>query len=88
MIEQRSHRLPEFAEWLEETRDQTLTVSRPPKRQRVRLHTTNPVKLRREVARRTRWYGFAPSRKSRLRLITAPAMEQSADWLAGPDVSR
>ena len=80
MIEQRSCRLPEYAEWLEGTMAQTPTVFRPPKRHRVRLRTTdNLEKLHREVARRTRVLRILPDRQRCARLITAPAIEQSKE---------
>jgi putative transposase len=84
MIEQWSHRVPAFAEWLEETIEQTLAVFQLPKRHRVRLRTTNNLeKLHQEVARRTRVVRIFPNRRSCLRLVTALAMEQSEEWLTG-----
>jgi len=84
MIEHWSRRLPEFAEWLEETIEQTLTVFRLPRKHRVRLRTTNNLeKLHQEVKRRTRVVRIFPNRRSCLRLVSALAMEQSDEWLTG-----
>jgi putative transposase len=85
MIEDWSGRVPEFAEWLEETIEQTLTVFLLPKLHRVRLRTTNNLeKLHQEVKRRTRVVRIFPNRRSCLRLVSALAMEQSDEWLTGP----
>jgi len=85
MIEHWSGRVPEFAEWLEETIEQTLTVFHLPKQHRVRLRTTNNLeKLHQEVKRRTRVVRIFPNRRSCLRLVSALAMEQSDEWLTGP----
>jgi len=85
MIEHWSGRVPEFAEWLEETIEQTLTVFLLPKLHRVRLRTTNNLeKLHQEVKRRTRVVRIFPNRRSCLRLVSALAMEQSDEWLTGP----
>ena len=84
MIEHWSGRVPEFAEWLEETIEQTLTVFHLPKQHRVRLRTTNNLeKLHQEVKRRTRVVRIFPNRRSCLRLVSALAMEQSDEWLTG-----
>ncbi len=85
MIEQWSSRVPAFAEWLEETIEQTLTVFQLPKGHRVRLRTTNNLeKFHQEVKRRTRVVRIFPNRRSCLRLVSALAMEQSEEWLTGP----
>ena len=84
MIEQWRRRVPAFAEWLEETIEQPLTVFQLPKGHRVRLRTTNNLeKYHQEVKRRTRVVRIFPNRRSCLRLITALAMEQSEEWLTG-----
>jgi putative transposase len=76
--------LPVFAEWLEDTIEQTLTVFGLPKEHRLRLRTTsNLEKYHQEVKRRTRVVRIFPNRQSCLRLITALAMEQSEEWLTG-----
>ena len=85
MIERWSSRVPAFAEWLEETIEQTLTVFQLPKGHRVRLRTTNNLeKFHQEVKRRTRVVRIFPNRRSCLRLVSALAMEQSEEWLTGP----
>ena len=85
MIEQWSHRVPAFAEWLEETIEQPLTVFQLPKGHRLRLRTTNNLeKYHQEVKRRTRVVRIFPNRRSCLRLVSALAMEQSEEWLTGP----
>ncbi len=85
MIEQWSHRVPAFAEWLEETIEQTLTIFQLPQGHRVRLRTTNNLeKYHQEVKRRTRVVRIFPNRRSCLRLVSALAMEQSEEWLTGP----
>jgi len=85
MIEQWSSRVPAFAEWLEETIEQPLTVFQLPKGRRVRLRTTNNLeKFHQEVKRRTRVVRIFPNRRSCLRLVSALAMEQSEEWLTGP----
>ena len=84
MIEQWSRRVPAFAEWLEETIEQPLTVFRLPKGHRVRLRATNNLeKYHQEVKRRTRVVRIFPNRRSCLRLVSALAMEQSEEWLTG-----
>ena len=85
MIKQWSSRVPAFAEWLEETIEQPLTVFQLPKGHRVRLRTTNNLeKYHQEVKRRTRVVRIFPNRRSCLRLVSALAMEQSEEWLTGP----
>lgn len=85
MIEQWSSRVPAFAEWLEETIEQPLTVFQLPKGHRVRLRTTNNLeKFHQEVKRRTRVVRIFPNRRSCLRLVSALAMEQSEEWVTGP----
>lgn len=84
MTEQWSHRVPAFAEWLEETIEQTLTVFGLPKGHRLRLRTTNNLeKYQQEIKRRTRVVRIFPNRRSCLRLVTALAMEKSEEWLTG-----
>jgi transposase-like protein len=84
MIEQWSRRVPAFAEWLEETIEQMLTVLQLPKGHRLRLRTTNNLeKYHQELKRRTRVVRIFPNRRSCLRLVTALAMEQSEEWLTG-----
>jgi putative transposase len=84
MIEQWSGRIPAFAEWLEDTLEQTLTVFGLPKGHRLRLRTTNNLeKYHQEIKRRTRVVRIFPNRRSCLRLVTALAMEKSEEWLTG-----
>jgi putative transposase len=84
MIEQWGRRVPMFAEWMDETIEQTLTIFQLPKGHRIRLRTTNNLeKHHQEVARRTRVVRIFPNWRSCLRLITALAMEQSEEWLTG-----
>ena len=84
MIEQWSRRIPAFAEWLEETIEQPLTVFQLPKGHRLRLRTTNNLeKYHQEVKRRTRVVRIFPNSRSCLRLASALAMEQSEEWLTG-----
>ncbi len=84
MIEQWSRRVPAFAEWLEDTIEQPLTVFQLPKGHRLRLRTTNNLeKYHQEVKRRTRVVRIFPNRRSCLRLVTALAMEKSEEWLTG-----
>jgi len=78
MIEQWSSRVPSFAEWLDETIEQSLTVFQLPKGHRLRLRTTNNLeKYHQEVKRRTRVVRIFQNRRSCLRLVSALAMEQS-----------
>jgi len=85
MIEQWTSRVPSFAEWLDETIEQSLTVFQLPKGHRLRLRTTNNLeKYNQEVKRRTRVVRIFPNRRSCLRLVSALAMEQSEEWLTGP----
>ena len=84
VIEYVSPELPAFAEWLEETIEQPLTVFQLPKGHRVRLRTTNNLeKYHHEIKRRTRVVRIFPNRRSCLRLVSALAMEQSEEWLTG-----
>lgn len=84
MIERWNSRVPGFAEWLDETIDQPLTVFHLPKGHRLRLRTTNNLeKYHQEVKRRTRVVRIFPNRRSCLRLVSALAMEQSEEWLTG-----
>ena len=85
MIDQWSSRVPTFAEWLDETIEQPLTVFQLPKGHRLRLRTTNNLeKYHQEIKRRTRVVRIFPNAQSCLRLVSALAMEQSEEWLTGP----
>jgi transposase-like protein len=74
----------DFADWLEETMESTLTVFELPEKRRKRMKSTNGLeRFNKELARRTKVVGIFPNRKSCLRLLSALAMEQSEEWLTG-----
>lgn len=74
----------EFADWLEDTMESTLTVFELPEKQRKRMKSTNGLeRFNKELKRRTRVVSIFPNRKSLLRLLSALTMEQSEEWLTG-----
>jgi putative transposase len=55
-----------------------------PESHRRRIRTTNgPERLNQEIKRRTRVVRIFPNRESCLRLVSALAVEQSAEWVTG-----
>ncbi len=79
----RSH-YPGLAEWLEETVECTLSVFTLPEKHRQRMRTSNGLeRFMEEIKRRSKVIRIFPNRASCLRLVSALAMEQSEEWLAG-----
>ena len=85
MFKQWSNCVLAFAEWLEETIEQSLTVFQLPKNHHDRLRTTNIFeKFHQEVKRRTRVVRILPNRSSCLRVASALAVEQLEKRLPSP----
>ena len=78
-------RYPQLADKLEEEAEDTLAFFQFPKSHWVRIRTTNMLeRYNEEVRRRTRVIRVFPNPASCLRLVTAHAMEQAAEWAAQP----
>jgi len=76
-------RYPELADKLEAETPDTLACFHFPAGHRVRIRTTNMLeRYNQELRRRTRVIRIFPNTASCLRLITAMAMEQAAEWAA------
>jgi putative transposase len=74
-------RYPQVADKLEEETEETLVFFHFPSSHRVKIRTTNMLeRYNRELKRRTRVIGVFPNAASCLRLVTAHAMEQAAEW--------
>jgi len=84
MISEYRNRVPDLADWMEETIPEPLAVFRLPQKHRKRMWTTNGLeRYHEEVKRRTRVVRIFPNRASCLRLVSALAMEQSEEWITG-----
>lgn len=84
MISEYRRRVPDLADWMEETIREPLDVFRLPQKHRKRMRTTNGLeRYHEEVKRRTRVVRIFPNRASCLRLVSAFAMEQSEGWITG-----
>lgn len=78
-------RYPELADKLEAETEDTLTYYHFPSSHWVRIRTTNMLeRYNGEVRRRTRVIRVFPNAESCLRLVTAHAMEQAAEWAEQP----
>lgn len=78
-------RYPQLAAWLEQTGEAPLAVYQLPLEHRVRMRSTNGLeRFNEEIARRTRVVGIFPDEGACVRLVSALALEQSEQWLAGP----
>ena len=76
-------RYPQVADKLEEETEDTLAFFHFPSDHRVRIRTTNMLeRYNEELKRRTRVIRVFPNPASCLRLVTAHAMEQAAEWAA------
>ncbi len=74
-------RYPELADKLEEETEDALTCFNFPAGHRVRIRTTNMLeRYNEELRRRTRVIRIFPNTASCLRLISALAQEQAAEW--------
>ena len=72
------------AEHLEEHIEECLACLVFPESHRQRIRTTNGLeRLNQEIKRRTRVVRIFPNRQACLRLVTALAVEQSEEWVAG-----
>ncbi len=82
---QRSRALaPKLAAWIEENLPEGLIVfGFPPGPWRLRRTTTGLERVNQEIRRRTRVARLFPNEGSCLRLVTAVAMEISAEWETG-----
>jgi transposase-like protein len=78
-------RYPDLADKLEAETEDTLTCFQFPAGHRVRIRTTNMMeRLNEELRRRSRVVRIFPNAASCLRLMTALAQEQAAEWAAQP----
>lgn len=78
-------RYPRLADKLEAETEDTLAFFQFPKRHWVRIRTTNMLeRYNEELRRRTKVIRVFPNPASCLRLVTAHAMEQAAEWAAQP----
>ena len=76
-------RYPDLADKLEEETEDTLTCFQFPAGHRMRIRTTNMIeRLNKELRRRSRVVSIFPNAASCLRLMTALAQEQAAEWAA------
>jgi len=77
------HRYPALADKLEEETEDTLAFYDFPESHRVKIRTTNMLeRYNEELRRRTKVIRVFPNPASCLRLVTAHAMEQAAEWAA------
>jgi putative transposase len=84
VIERYQKRAPEFAKWLEENVDESLTVYQFPREHWKKIRTSNGMeRVNREIKRRTRVAVLFPNKDSALRLVTGVIMEIHEDWLTG-----
>jgi putative transposase len=78
-------RYPELADKLEAETEDTLACFNFPASHRVRIRTTNMLeRYNEELRRRTRVIRIFPNAASCLRLISALAQEQAAEWAGQP----
>ena len=76
-------RYPDLADKLEEETEDTLTCFQFPAGHRMRIRTTNMIeRLNKELRRRSRVVSIFPNAAACLRLMTALAQEQAAEWAA------
>jgi len=76
-------RYPDLADKLEEETEDTLTCFQFPAGHRMRIRTTNMIeRLNEELRRRSRVVSIFPNAAACLRLMTALAQEQAAEWAA------
>jgi transposase-like protein len=76
-------RYPELSDKLEAETEDTLTCFQFPAGHRMRIRTTNMMeRLNEELRRRSRVVRIFPNAASCLRLMTALAQEQAAEWAA------
>ncbi len=76
-------RYPALADKLEEETEDTLAFYDFPESHRVKIRTTNMLeRYNEELRRRTKVIRVFPNPASCLRLVTAHAMEQAAEWAA------
>jgi putative transposase len=76
-------RYPDLADKLEAETEDTLTCFQFPAGHRMRIRTTNMMeRLNEELRRRSRVIRIFPNAASCLRLMTALAQEQAAEWAA------
>lgn len=76
-------RYPDLADKLEEETEDTLTCFQFPAGHRMRIRTTNMMeRLNEELRRRSRVIRIFPHAAACLRLMTALAQEQAAEWAA------
>ncbi len=78
-LEKYKKRAPEFAKWLEENADESLTFYQFPKEHWKKIRTSNGIeRVNREIKRRTRVAVLFPNKESALRLVTGVVQECTA----------
>ena len=82
MIIKHQARFPALNSWLEKTIHELLTVFALPREQTKRVRTTNGLeRYHGEMKQRTHVVRIFSNRACCLRLISAPAMERSKEWM-------
>lgn len=83
-LEKYKKRAPEFAKWLEENADESLTFYQFPKEHWKKIRTSNGIeRVNREIKRRTRVAVLFPNKESALRLVTGVVQEIHEEWVTG-----
>jgi len=77
-------KIPEVADHIEDSIEETLTVLALPENHRRRMKSTNMLeRLNGSISQRTKVARIFPNRNSCLRLISAVLMEIHEDWISG-----
>lgn len=84
VVERYQKRAPEFAKWLEENVNDSLTIYQFPKEHWKKIRTSNGIeRVNREIKRRTRVAVLFPNKESALRLVTGVIIEIHEEWITG-----
>ena len=83
-VERYRKKAPEFAKWLEENIEESLTVFKFPQEHWKKIRTSNGIeRVNREIKRRTRVAVLFPNKASALRLVTGVIIEIHEEWITG-----